>query len=470
MTAGGNDVAVAGKTAETLQDRIEGSDGIVDMLRNAQVGPNVYPGVAPEFTNWRDEQWAWQNTCVLFDLSYHMVDLALDGPDALDLLTRVGFNSFEGFEVDNAKHLAPCSPDGYVIGDVILFHLAKDKFNLVGRVPALNWIMYQAEVGGYDVSCEVDQRTALREDKTRRKSYRLQLQGPLAMPLMEKVLGSAPPDVKFFHMATVDIDGTPVRALRHGMVGQPGFELFGPWGDKEGVVGAILAAGDEFGLRRVGSRAYSSNTLESGWIPSPLPAVYTGDSMADYRQWLPANGYEGSASLGGSFVSGDVDDYYFTPWDLGYGRFVKFDHDFIGREALKEKSQDPRRTEVTLTLHRDDVLAVIGSQFSEDGRAKFMEFPSAVYAMHPYDAVIADDETVGISTWIGYSSNYREMLTLAVLDKAHAAPGTSVTLIWGEPGGGTAKLNVEPHEQFEIRATVAPVPYSKVAREAYRED
>jgi len=455
--------------AETLQDRIDAADGIVDMLRNAQVGPNVYPGVPPEFTNWRDEQWAWQNTCVLFDLSYHMVDLALEGPDALDLLTAVGFNSFDGFEVDNAKHLAPCSPEGYVIGDVILFYLAKERFDLVGRMPSLNWIMYQAEKGGYDVTCEVDQRTAVRVDKTRRKSYRLQLQGPNALALVGKVLGSAPPEVRFFNMATIDVAGAPVKALRHGMVGQPGFELFGPWDDKERVVEAILAAGEEFGLRRVGSRAYSSNTLESGWIPSPLPAVYTGDSLADYRRWLPADGYEGSASLGGSFVSADVEDYYFTPWDLGYGRFVKFDHDFIGRGALEEMSQHPPRTEVTLTLDRDDVLSAIGSQFSDGNRAKFMEFPSAVYAMHPYDAVVVDDETVGISTWIGYSSNYREMLTLAVIDEDHAKPGTPVTLIWGEPGGGTAKLNVEPHEQCEIRATVAPVPYSRVAREAYRE-
>jgi glycine cleavage system aminomethyltransferase T len=454
----------------SLQERIDSAGGIVDMLRNAQVGPNVYPGVPPEFTNWRDEQWAWQNTCVLFDLSYHMVDLALEGPDALSLLTRVGFNSFEGFAVDNAKHLAPCSPDGFVIGDVILFYLAPEQFNLVGRIPALNWLMYQAEKGGYDVSCEIDQRTALREDKTTRKSYRLQLQGPHALPLVEKVLGRPAPDVKFFHMATLAIGDTPVRALRHGMVGQPGFELFGPWGDKDGVVEAILEAGEEFGLRRVGSRAYSSNTLELGWIPSPLPAVYSGDALADYRKWLPADGYEGSASLGGSYVSDDIADYYFSPWDLGYGRFVRFDHDFIGREALEERSQDPPRSEVTLVLETDDVLAAIGSQFSDGGRAKFMEFPSAVYAMHPYDAVLSGGDTIGISTWIGYSSNFRKMLTLAVLDNAWTEPGTEVTLLWGEPAGGTAKLNVEPHEQMEIDATVAPVPYSRVARESYRAD
>lgn len=455
--------------ADSLEELVGSTPNIVEMLRNAQVGPNVYPGVPPEFTNWRDEQAAWQNTCILFDLSYHMVDLALEGPDALDLLSHVGFNSFEGFRPDQAKHLVPCSYDGYVIGDVILFYLGEEQFNLVGRVPSLNWVQYHADTGGFDVSYEFDQRTARRDDPSRRKSYRLQIQGPNAMATMEKVLDAPPPDVRFFHMKTLSIAGRPVRALRHGMVGQPGFELFGPWDDKEPVQAAIISAGEEFGLRRVGARAYSSNTLESGWIPSPLPAVYTGERMKAYREWLPADGYEGSASIGGSFVADRVDDYYFTPWDLGYGRFVRFDHDFIGRGALEEIARNPARTKVTLALEDDDVLSVIGSQLT-GSRAKFMEFPSAVYAMHPYDAVTVDGETVGISTWIGYSSNERKMLTLAVLNNEHARPGTEVTLLWGEKDGGTAKPTVEPHDQVEIRATVGSVPYSTFARESYRRE
>ena len=45
-----------------------------------------------------------------------------------------------------------------------------------------------------------------------------------------------------------------------------GFELFGPWDDGEVVRQALIEAGEEFGMRLVGGRAYSSNTLESGWI------------------------------------------------------------------------------------------------------------------------------------------------------------------------------------------------------------
>ena len=82
--------------------------------------------------------------------------------------------------------------------------------------------------------------------------------------------------------------------------------------------------------------------------------------------------------------------------------------------------------------------------------------------------MLAGGEPAGVSTWIGYSANEGEMLTLAVLDPEHAEPGTEVTLVWGERDGGTSKPTVEPHEQVEIRAIVSPVPYSEVARKEYR--
>jgi syringate O-demethylase len=287
------------------------------------------------------------------------------------------------------------------------------------------------------------------------------------MQVIEKALGGPPPELEFFHTTTVTIAGKTAGALRHGMVGQPGWELFGPWDDRESVLEALVTAGEEFGLRLAGGRAYSSNTLESGWIPSPLPAVYSSEGMRAYRQWLPATGYEGSASIGGSFVSDDIEDYYFTPWDLGYGSYVEFDHDFVGREALEKLAGGDHRQKVTLALDDEDVTRTIGTMFQEGDRAKFMDWPSAVYSMHQFDRVIVDGETVGVSTWIGYSANEGKMLTLAVLDAEHAEPGTDVTFVWGEEDGGTAKPTVEPHVQVEMGAVVCPVPYVETVRTSY---
>jgi syringate O-demethylase len=429
----------------------------------------VYPVVPPEYSNWRDEQRAWQQTCVLFNQSYHMEDMYVSGPDALRLLSDLGINSFKGFEPGRAKQFVPCNYDGYVIGDVILFYLDTDLFNLVGRPSVHNWVQYNAEVGKYKVRLERDPRAVAQKGSVVRKAYRYQLQGPNAMKLTEKVMGRPAPELKFFHMTTIDIAGRKVQALRHGMVGQPGWELFGPWEDGEAVKAAIVEAGKEFGLRLIGARAYSSNTLESGWIPSPIPAIYSGEKLKPYRQWLSANSYEAIASLGGSFYSNNIEDYYLNPWDLGYGPILKFDHDFIGREALEKMAKQPQRKKVTLALDNDDVTRAIHTMFQKKDRAKYFDFPSAVYATLPYDKVMSDGKMAGISTWCGYSSNEGKMLTLAILKEEYAEPGTEVTFIWGEEGGGSPKPTVETHVQTKIRAIVSPVPYSEVARTQYAE-
>ncbi len=127
----------------------------------------------------------------------------------------------------------------------------------------------------------------------------------------------------------------------------------------------------------------------------------------------------------------------------------------------------PHRKKVTLALHEEDVARVQGSMMLKTGRGKFMDFPSAVYAMHPFDKVLVNGKPAGVSTWIGYSANEGAMLTLAILDAEFSAPGAQVTLVWGEENGGTAKSTVERHVQMEIGATVSPVPYAVTARMSY---
>ena len=452
---------------KSLQDALQAVGNPVELLRNSQIGPYAFPVVRSEFTNWRDEQRSWRETCALFDQSHHMTDLYVEGPDALRLFSELGINSFKTFKVNQAKQFVACNHDGYVIGDAILFYLDENRFNLVGRPPAANWVQYNLETGGYKASATRDERSAFNEG--RRKTFRYQVQGPHAVKVMEKVTRKPTPDIRFFQMDVFNVAGRDIRALRHGMVGQPGWELFGPWEYGEEVRNAIVEAGQEFGIRQVGARAYPTSCLESGWIPSPLPAIYTGDKMKGYRQWLKGNSYEAMASLGGSFFSADIGAYYLTPVDLGYAPFVKFDHDFIGREALETMAGTAKRKKVTLVWNRDDFARVFRSLGDAEGDiTKYIDLPLANYATLPYDKVLSNGKTIGLSTYTGYTYNERAMISLAIVDLEFSEPGTPVTVVWGEEHRGSSKPTVERHAQAEIRATVAPCPISEVARVAYR--
>jgi len=454
----------------SLEAAIARAGSPVEMMRQSAVRPHAFP-VAPEFTNWRTEQFAWRTSCALFDQSHHMTDLFLGGPDALRLLSTLAVNTFANFTPGKAKQYVAVNADGFFIGDAILFHLEEGLFDVVGHPTVINWLQFNAQAGDYKVTVERDDNSVDRAAGTPPRLYRYELQGPTASPILAKLTGGPLPDVKFFHMTEFRVAGHRVRALRHGMAGQPGFELFGPWAQGEAVLGAILAAGEEFELQRAGAKAYSTSNLESGWIPTAVPAIF-GPELRSYREWLDASAL---GSLGGSMDSGDITDYYVTPYDIGYGRTVRFDNDFLGREALERVvagDQDKHgtgkhRTKVTLVWNPDDLALAVRSLCEPGTPAKYIELPKARYAFFQVDKVLQNGAAVGMSLDLGYLANEHAFVSLATVDAAAAAPGTEVTVLWGEQPN-SAKPAVERHRQVGIRATVAPAPYVREVRDSYR--
>ncbi|HZF25701.1 MAG TPA: hypothetical protein VEZ88_05530 [Steroidobacteraceae bacterium] len=456
---------------KSLQDLIDSVPDLVDYLYNETLAPHFRARtsltaafIPPEFTNWRDEQRAWRDTAILFDQSHHMPELFLRGPDAFRLLNHLGINSLANFGPERAKQFVACTPRGHVIGDCVLYWLGPDSFELVSGMAILNWIQFHAQTGSFDVTVNRDDPTPF-NPTGRRIKYRFQLDGPNAEKIFNDVVDGDAPEIRFFHTAQLSIRGLGVLALRHGMAGHRGVELSGPYEEGPAVRAAILEAGEKHGLVLGGTRSYFSTLFESGWLAYPLPGIYTGHELRGFREWLPASGWEANAQLGGSFYSKNIEDYYVTPWDLGYERIMKFDHDFIGRAALEKMAQQPHRTKVTLKWHKEDVSKVLGSQFEPGPRYKAIELPVSYYGFPQFDEVRSEDgQLVGLSSHCGYSGNESAMLSLAMLKTEHATPGTQVVLMWGERGGGSRKPHVERHEQVQIRATVAPAPYSESVR------
>jgi len=456
--------------ADNLQQLVDQTNP-VELLRNSKIGSYIYPVVPADFTHWIKEQKAWRDTAVLYDQSHHMDNVFLKGSDAIKLISDTAINSVSNFPVDRAKQYVPTTAAGHVIGDGILFREAEDEYVYVGRAPASNWLWYHGETGGYqNLELTVDRRSNSRPygHSVSRRYHRFQIQGPNAWQVIEKLNGGPLEQLRFFSMATMTIAGRQVRTLRHGMAGAPGLEIWGPYEDHDAIRDAIVEAGAEFGLLPVGSRAYPSNTLESGWIPSPLPAIYTGEAERGYREWLGVDSYEATGTLAGSFVSDNIEDYYLTPWELGYGSFVKFDHDFIGRDALEKVDPTTQRRKVTLAWEPEDMTKLYASLFDVEGPSyKFFDLPLANYGSANYDSVVdADGNVVGFSMFTGYSSNERRALSLATVDP-DVPEGAEVKVLWGEDPN-TSKATVEPHKQLAVRAVVSPVPYSTVARQTYQ--
>lgn len=452
----------------TLQDKLDSVPNLVDYLySNPKGSPSrdavlrqPPPFVQPEYTSWRDEQVAWRDTAAFYNQSFHMISTMIRGKDAKALIQSLAVNNLDKFGVGKARHYLACGYDGNVVGDGILLCENENEIELVGRAAGHKWLQFQAETGDWDVKLELDNIQS-QNPTGRRRVYRYQVEGANAIALLEKLNGSAFPDVPRTTIISMTIAGHKVAGFRMAMSGGDGYEIWGPWDEGDDIKAAILAIGPEFELREVGSFAYFSTALEIGWIPRPVHAIYTGEEMRAFREWLPADSNEVKWSLGGSFNKPDIEDYYFNPWELGYGHLVKFDHDFVGREALEKMANNDHRKKVTLLWDPKDVAELVGS-YLKPGElpALFLNQPLSNYATWQYDAVRNDaDDTVGAAVYSGIIWSERSMMSIAVIDAKYAEPGTKVSLIWGEPDGGAKSAKwLEAHKQIRINATVAPAP------------
>lgn len=454
----------------SFQDLLDRIPDLVDHFYNdarpahaSLAGGNPIP---PAFTNWADEQSASMETAALLHQTYYMPALFVKGPDALKLLKRCAVNTFENLGYDRGKQFVACSLDGNLIADCILYRHGEESFELVSGAPVLNWVRYQAETGGYDVEVLLDQQFNL-NPTGRRIRYRFELVGPAARKIFDRAVEGGAPEIPFFRTATVRMKGCDVLVLRHGMIGSFAVELSGPFEQQDIVRAHILEIGKDFGLKPMGMQGCFSG-IQGGWIPYPVPGLLTDPAMADYRRHLPADTFEAGYELGGSFVGSDISDYFATPYDYGYEKIIKFDHDFFGREALQRVPEEAKRKKVTLVWDQDDVMRVLRSQLGTGPRYKSISFPIVNYAWKQYDEVrTRRGELVGLSLYAAYQNPLGEVLSLALVNSAEVAPlGSEVFITWGEPNGGSRKPQVERHEQTTIRARVAPAPYHSETQNA----
>ncbi|WP_107341292.1 glycine cleavage T C-terminal barrel domain-containing protein [Agrobacterium pusense] len=399
----------------------------------------------PEYTDWQDESLSWKETCYIGDWSF-LWERRFKGPDVLKLFSDVSVNSFEKFAINQSKHVIHTTEAGKIIAEGIATRLSDDEVMLFGR--GTFWVDYKLRHGNYKVISKPDDW------------FNFQVSGPTAIHVVEKASGQSLRDVKFMHNGRIKIAGCDVLALRQGMAGEIGYELQGDIAKSQEVYQAIMEAGEEFGIRQLGGRTAFINHLEACFptiVTDYLPAIF-GEDMKDYlaefRSAMPA--FASTFNVAGSFEGSDISDWYRNPIELGWGKRVVLDHDFIGRQALEAELANPKRTIRTLVWNAEDVADVYASLFRDGPTYDFMEMPRDQRGFMYADKVLKDGQLVGVTTSRGYSYSFRKMLSLCTIDVEHAEPGTEVTVVWGNPG----------HPQKHIRATVAPAPYKQDNRRA----
>ncbi len=353
-------------------------------------------------------------------------------------------NNVYKWDIGRAKHLVMLDEYGLIDGHGLVNRTGEDSFALSACVP-WTWIKLM-NTGNYNVEME------------NRDVFVFQIAGPTSLTCIEELTQTNLHDLKFLEFRKVTIPGIDCDDIiveRVGMSGTLSYELRGPANMGPEVYDAAYQLGKEkYDMARLGWRTYTVNHTEGGFPQNTvhwLMAMQFEEFDPVFNS-TPFNGW--NAPKSGSYDPADARARVRTPFEVGWGWMAKFDHDFIGREALEKEAADPKRTVVTLEWNTEDVVDIYASQFRDEEPYKYMEMPSAPQQPaggHADRVLNKDGKLIGVSSCAIYSAYYRKTISHCTLDIPESEIGNEVIIEWGDFGG---KIK-------QVRATVAKFPYSK---------
>lgn len=383
-----------------------------------------------EYTSWVDESASHVDTCYLGDWS-PLSKAQIRGPGAHEFLSRLGTNNLGKFRLGTSKHHVQLDENGWIASEGILRRTGEQEY--VYTAGSTSWLHWQAGQIGGDV--EVTDVSA--------QNFIFGVQGPRSLAVLQLLTDEDLSSIPFNGSTRIEVAGTAVDVLRTGISGELGYELHGPSEAGNEIWRAVRDAGVDHDLRQLGFRSQPVQHVEAGIATNGLDflsaAILTPGGPWEFKRGLP----------GGSFVPNDLTDYFRRPGELGWGGRVHLDHEFIGRDALTsaDATGGPARTLVGLEWNTDDVVAIYHTLFEPGDRVDPMELPKSLTPS--FDRVMVEGTDVGVSSGREYSANLRSTLSLAVIDRTHAEPGTAVVVVWGRPGT----------RQVLVRATVRDLPF-----------
>lgn len=415
-----------------------------------QMGPGYflpwqYTSVKNEILGYRES--AWIGTTLNMSPIYDVY-----GPDARAFLQSVCVNDFSKLGMTGIRHAVLCNDKGQIITDGVVIMIGENHFRTYWLSPVLKYYVETSDmdIHGEDLSGQ---------------EYFIQVQGERSLEILEDAFEADLHDIKFAKHRLADMQGHEVQVIRLGMSGNLAYEIHGPIADYEYVYNRVVERSKAYGARQLGNNSYNLfNHTEAGFpnigLHYLLPYFESSEGMT---AWMWEHPMEASFSLNmrfGGSVGDDLQTRFMTPFDVGWGFLVKFNHEFPGRAALEEIAKNPPRTCVTLEWNAEDVGKVFATRFVPGEEPADDITPLADFGIvesmfmggfeYRADKVLAEGKEIGISTGRIQSYAYNAMISLGFISPEYAQEGTELELIWGTPGT----------RQMPIRVKVARFPYN----------
>jgi glycine cleavage system aminomethyltransferase T len=165
--------------------------------------------------------------------------IQISGPDADDLVDMMTCRDLTRCAVKQGKYMLITSDDGGIVNDPVLLHVDKDKW----------WMqLADSDAGLYAKGIAIGK--GLDVDVFHPEVYPMQVQGPKAAATLEKLVGPAIYDIKYYWIGEFEIKGIPCVISRTGFTALPGFEVNClEFSTGEALWNSILEAGEEFAIK-----------------------------------------------------------------------------------------------------------------------------------------------------------------------------------------------------------------------------
>lgn len=247
-----------------------------------------------QYTSVIEEHLTVRRAVGLFDLC-HMGEFDLEGPGALETLSRITTNDPAALKEGEIQYTILTKPDGGIIDDILVYRTGTGFFlvvNASNTAKDFDWINEHL----------LPETTLI--DRTAELAL-IAVQGPSSLTVVEKAIGVSLGHLPSYTFIDTEYRGEWLRASRTGYTGEDGFELYLPNHLAEQLWADLMTAGEPFGIAPIGLGARDTLRLE---MRMPL-------------------------------YGNDIDETT-TPLEAGLSRFVKLNKgEFIGRDALAAQKE-----------------------------------------------------------------------------------------------------------------------------------